>query len=427
MSDKNSLKVFSGETERLICLSSEITDCHHSTPKWTDYGKIVIRNFNIKNGSLSLEKPSYTDDKTFNDRIARSVPEAGDLIITREAPMGQVCKIPDGLECCLGQRMVLIKPNKHRISSDYLLYALQSEFVQKQINQNDRTGSIVSNLRIPVLKDLLIPMFDSVKRQWVAKILSAIDAKIELNNQINKKLEGMAKLIYDYWFVQFDFPISKEQAIAMGDPSLEGIPYKSSGGKMVYNEQLKREIPEGWGCEIISELLDESKGLKKIPTSQYLKEGKYPIVDQSRDFICGFTDDKNSVINGSNEAKIIFGDHTRILKLINFDFARGADGTQVISSNPERLPLHFFYHTLLKIDLSNYGYARHFKFLKAINILVPNSVLSTEFDKIVSEFYIKKRENIRQNQKLSELRDWLLPMLMNGQVSPTREASVTEQ
>ena len=97
----------------------------------------------------------------------------------------------------------------------------------------------------------LNPRFpDLNEQQKIASVLSALDSKIELNNRINAELEAMAKTLYDYWFVQFDFPISEEQAIAMGKPELKGKPYKSSGGKMVYNKELKREIPEGWQMRI---------------------------------------------------------------------------------------------------------------------------------------------------------------------------------
>ncbi|MFM6076620.1 MAG: restriction endonuclease subunit S, partial [Dolichospermum sp.] len=156
--------------------------------------------------------------------ISRSQPYPGDLIITREAPMGEVCIIPDGIECCLGQRLVLIKPNLNKINNKYLLYALLSEYTQKQIQQSNNTGSIVSNLRIPLLKNLDIPLNNNQDK--IAAVLSYLDDKIEINNRINSELENLAKTIYDYWFVQFDFPDEN------------GKPYKSSGGKMVYNQEL---------------------------------------------------------------------------------------------------------------------------------------------------------------------------------------------
>jgi type I restriction enzyme S subunit len=101
---------------------------------------------------------------------------------------------------------------------------------------------------------------------------------------------------------------------------------------------------------------------------------------------------------------------------VNFNFARGAYGTQVLLSKNSRMPQHLFYHSLLKIDLSNYGYARHFKFLKDSKIVSPDEISSKKFEKIATRFFNLIRENRIQNQQLSSLRDWMLPMLMNGQV-----------
>jgi type I restriction enzyme S subunit len=252
--------------------------------------------------------------------------------------------------------------------------------------------------------EFLIPDFDFPTQQKIAAVLSALDAKIELNQRINAELESMAKTLYDYWFVQFDFPNEK------------GKPYKSAGGKMVWNEELKREIPLGWSSVMVGEILGKEPKTKKILNSDILPIGTIPVIDQSADFIAGFTDDKNGLIK-ITEPRIIFGDHTRILKLINFDFARGADGTQVLLSNTNRLPQHLLYHTLLKIDLSNYGYARHFKFLKETRIILPDEKISRDFEGIAKSYYDVIKHNIFENLVLTELRGWLLPMLMNGQVT----------
>src|SRR5690606_14146180 len=99
----------------------------------------------------------------------------------------------------------------------------------------------------------------SIQKQ-IAKVLSDLDAKIEVNNKINKELEAMAKTLYDYWFVQFEFPTSEAQAKQIGNLSIVGKPYKSSGGKMVYNEELKREIPEGWEVKELQEFAETGSG-----------------------------------------------------------------------------------------------------------------------------------------------------------------------
>ena len=228
----------------------------------------------------------------------------------------------------------------------------------------------------------------------------------------------MAKTLYDYWFVQFDFPNSPPLEGWQNSKNFDGVVgYKSSGGKMVYNETLKREIPEGWDVKTVGNILDKNKATNKINAKEYLNMGKIPVIDQSTNFICGFTNDESSLITTKEKPAIVFGDHTRILKLINFDFARGADGTQILFSKIENMPQFLLYYSLLKIDLSNYGYARHFKFLKEQNLLIPKKEIAKEFNDLVKSYYVKIYNNLKQNQELSALRDWLLPMLMNGQVS----------
>lgn len=195
------------ETNTLESMCELIVDCPHSTPEWTDKGYLVTRNQNIKNGVLDLGSPSFTNRTDYLKRIKRAKPAAGDIIFTREAPMGEVCMIPDGLECCLGQRQVLLRP-KFDICGEYLFWALQSPYVQNQISWNQGTGSTVSNVRIPVLKALSIPRHQN-KESGIAKILSDVSRKIELNRQTNQTLEQIAQAIFKSWFVDFEPTLAK--------------------------------------------------------------------------------------------------------------------------------------------------------------------------------------------------------------------------
>ncbi len=264
------------------------------------------------------------------------------------------------------------------------------------------------------LHEINVPYINPEHQKPLADFLYLIDSKIELNNRINAELETMAKILYNYWFVQFDFP------------DADGKPYKSRGGKMVWNEELKRQLPEGWETVNLGRLLSKDTTTKKIPASEIMQEGAFPVIDQSVSYISGFTNEVDAIIK-CDVPRIIFGDHTRVLKLINFDFARGADGTQVILSNNPRMPQHLLYHSLMKIDLSNKGYARHFKFLKDVPLVLPDIHYSERFDNTVNPYFKKIRHNIFENKQLSDLRDWLLPMLMNGQVKAGGYAAEEEE
>ncbi|MGE6445105.1 restriction endonuclease subunit S [Pseudomonas bubulae] len=197
-----------------LCIA--VLDCHHSTPVWTKAGAVVIRNQNIRDGKLDLSEASFTNDQHFAERTRRATPMFGDLVITREAPMGLVCMIPEGLRCCLGQRMVLLRLNCEEASSTYVLYALLGEDVQRSISVAGGTGSTVSNLRIPVLKQLKIFVPGLPEQQAIATALSDVDALLSaLERLLAKKrdlkqgamqqlLTGQIRLpgFYEEWVVK---------------------------------------------------------------------------------------------------------------------------------------------------------------------------------------------------------------------------------
>ena len=421
-------KTFHGNTAPLHKLCISITDCHHSTPKWSESGKIVVRNFNIKEGKLDLSDLSYTNEKTYQERISRAEPEAGDLIITREAPMGEICVIPEGIECCLGQRMVLIKPDPKKIESKYLLYAMLAEFVQKQINQSNKTGSIVSNLRIPLLKDIEIPLIDGAEQ--IAAVLSTLDAKIDCNNRINSELEAMAKTLYDYWFVQFDFPFD----FAQGKTDAKGKPYKSSGGKMIYNPTLKRGIPAGWRDSNIlafADLLGGGTPTKKKP--EYWN-GDIPFftpTDADRTIFKFATEDYITEEGLKKSSTKLFGKNTVFIT------ARGSVGKLVLAGvdmamNQSCYALHAkpgISHTYLfflakelihHLEVKSSGSVFNSivsNDIEFTNLAIPDSAVVEKFAGIVEPAFERIANNTKENRHLTHLRDWLLPMLMNGQVT----------
>lgn len=179
---------------KLQNLCVDIIDCPHSTPEWKKEGVRVVRNFNLKNGNIDFSDGYYVDEETYLNRIKRAIPEAGDIIISREAPMGVVGIVPENLKCCLGQRLVLLKVDKSKCNPFYLLFMLMSNFVQTQFKRADATGSIVSNLCIPDLKEIIIPMVDNGQEN-IAKLLEAINNKMLINNKINDNLPYQSLMV----------------------------------------------------------------------------------------------------------------------------------------------------------------------------------------------------------------------------------------
>ena len=238
-----------------------IVDCPQSTPKWTKSGTLVLRSHNIRGGRLDLSDRSFTDEHHYKQRSRRAELRSGDLVITREAPMGEVCMIPEGVRCCLGQRMVLLRPNSRNCVPRFLLYALQSPHVQNQISWSEGTGSTVSNLRIPHLEALRIFTPPRDEQQTIAAVLGSLDDKIEQNRRTGAKLEGLARAVFKAWFVDFE-PV---KAKAAGATAFPGMPPETFAALPTWlvDSQLG-PVPEGWEVTRWGEIasLEYGKGLK---------------------------------------------------------------------------------------------------------------------------------------------------------------------
>lgn len=398
----------------LESLCKKIIDCPHSTPKWQNEGIPVIRNYNLKNGKIDCKNLSFVSEEDYKERVRRAIPEESDIIISREAPMGVVGIVPKGFQCCLGQRLVLLKIDKSKCLPKYLLYTLMSEYVQLQIRRINQTGSIVSNLNISSLKELKILLHNFEEQRKIANILSAIDDKIQINNQINQELEAMAKTLYDYWFVQFDFP------------DQNGKPYKSSGGKMVYNSELKREIPEGWGVEKLEKIANITMGQSPKGTS-YNEVGEGMLFFQgSTDFGWRFPVARQYTTEPSRIAEeddILLSVRAPVGTL-NIADTRCCIGRGLAAINSKVGANSYIFNVMQDFkklfDMINSVGTTFGSITKddlySLQLVYPPTELLMEFDQLVKSFDREIKNRSRQNQELNQLRDWLLPMLMNGQV-----------
>lgn len=278
-------------------------------------------------------------------------------------------------------------------------------------------------------QEILVP--EILSQQKIASVLSALDDKIELNNKINAELEAMAKMLYDYWFVQFDFP------------NADGKPYKSSGGEMVYDEVLKREIPKGWkvksfeglvaftrGISYTSSTINDTSGVPMINLKSFNLNGTYRI-----DGIKYFTGkvNENKLIS-KGDLLIAITDVTREAEIIgraislpefNVDVVCSCDVARVdiLDNAFEKNYLRFLfnskhYHNYIK----HYASGTLVLHLDLNGILwykdiIPPMDLQEKFQSFSANIEDKIQANHKQNQELASLRDWLLPMLMNGQVT----------
>lgn len=294
-------------------------------------------------------------------------------------------------------------PNETIVDFNYLYqYLISDQLTNFFNNQNSSTSGSHKRIDVDLFLDMEIDLPALDFQRKVGKLVNLND-KISLNTRINAELEAMAKQLYDYWFVQFDFPDEN------------GRPYKSSGGKMVYNEKLKREIPEGWYVSQIENILDKVDSTPRLFTEEYLQEGKYPVIDQTTDvYFIGFTNREDAVLN--KYPVVVFGDHSCAVKYVNFPFVRGADGTQIMLSNNTNISIEYLYFAVKNIRL-NKGYARHYSFVKDSPIIIPTSNLANKYKNIATNLFKQITQRRFENKFLTHLRDSLLPMLMNGQVT----------
>jgi type I restriction enzyme S subunit len=294
----------------------------------------------------------------------------------------------------------------------------QSSGIRKNLNANDIKNFVV---RLP--KDL-------TEQKKIAAVLSALDAKIDCNNRINGELTAMAKTLYDYWFVQFDFPFD----FASGKPDKNGKPYKSSGGKMVYNPTLKREIPAGWNSATASELLEfnPSLTLKAGNEASYIDMNSLPISgfmtsEPERKEFRGGAKFQNGDVVVARITPCLENGKTALITLLNNDEV-GFGSTEFIVIRGRHQPLRGFAAQLSRSDsfrqfaISNMtgtsGRKRiDAKTLETYSLPVPPPEILLRFEKIVAPFYTRLTTNAKENKELTQLRDWLLPMLMNGQVT----------
>lgn len=370
----------------------------------------VFNNYFVPETLSDLMNTSEKEQETFSV-------QAGDIFLTRtsevvdELGMSSVA-IKDYPNATFSGFLKRLRPTKSKVTYPrYMAFYLRSQLFRKTMT-NNAVMTLRASLNEAIFSylELLLPEYDDQVK--AGDLLFLMNQKIEINNRINAELEAMAKTLYDYWFVQFDFPFD----FAQGKPAAHGKPYKSSGGKMVYNPTLKREIPERWEVAVIADVLGKTPPSNKVLNQEINVVGSIPVIDQSQDYICGFTDDISALIMPT-QPHVVFGDHTRAVKLVNFEYARGADGTQILLSNNSRMPGYLLYQAVSDIDLSNYGYARHFKFLKDSKIILPNESIAARYHEVVAPWYEKIKGGIFENQHLMRLRDWLIPMLMNGQVT----------
>lgn len=390
----------------------------YSQPELLDYGKYkVLRVGNFFSNSSWY----YSDLELEDDKYC----DFGDLLFAWSASFGP--RIWDGDKTIYHYHIWKMIPNNQILDKTYLYYYLSNK---TKSFMSSTHGSIMLHLTKVFIEDLKILYPKNLPTQKsIAKVLSDLDAKIELNNKINRELEAMAKTLYDYWFVQFDFP------------NANGKPYKSSGGKMVYNAELKREIPEGWVAGSFGDYCPSTGGFA-FKSSWWTDKGVsvVKIKDIQEDYSIDISqlakvdlsdkkvDDKFKAkpgdvliaMTGATIGKYAIVPITDSPVYVNQRvgyFNLGSNPTKKLPYLINSLSQKYFREVVFSIaggaaqpNISN-------EQINSIPLLIPDKSVIENYNQKFSSVYQTILNNQRQNQLLTALRDWLLPMLMNGQVT----------
>lgn len=412
---------------------ADVYDGPHATPKKLEKGPYFLSISSLEKGRLDLNKSAFLSEADFKKWTKRVTPKEGDLLFSYETRLGEAALMPSGIRACLGRRMGLLRLNREKVTPEYVLYAYLSPAFQQTIKANTITGATVDRIALNELPSFPIRIPPIEEQKKVAKLLSEIDKKIELNNRINAELEAMAKTLYDYWFVQFDFPDDSPQG--------QGKPYKTSGGKMVYNPTLKREIPEGWEVKTFGDYSKVKSGfafksswwqekgipvlkIKDIQENNSLDQNNLSFVsaekiDVARKFICK----KHDVViamTGATIGKFAVIPHMEKPLLVNQRVGLYDLGSEPINRLPfllNSMKQPIFREKIFQLAGGAAQPNISGDQLDKIPLIHPPHFIVDDFNSKLSYQYSMYCNLESENQKLIELRDWLLPMLMNGQVT----------
>ena len=407
-------KIKDGEKEIRLCnfvdvyYNWAITTAQHDGFMLATASPNEISKFQLKKGQVALTKDSETRDDI---GIPTYIADDFDDVI-------------------LGYHCALITPNKDILDGRYLNALLQTDYAKKYFACNASGSGQRYALSIEALNSFPVPVIPLQEQKQIGETFSALDKKIELNRAINQNLEAMAKQIYDYWFVQFDFP------------NEDGKPYKSSGGAMVWNEELKREIPQGWSNMSIGDYAPCKSGYA-FKSKDFGDKG-LPVIkigNIQENYTLDMTD--SQCIGLFNKTLFLAKRYDLVIAMTGATIGKFAisQSNYWVNQRVGRfdlgdrplLRLGFLFNSLKQ----EYFREQVFQIacgcaqpnisaeqIDSISILKPNDVILNQFNKLCEPLLELQSENYLQIEELTKQRDELLPLLMSGQVSVNSDLSL---
>lgn len=368
-----------------------IVDCPHSTEPDEGQGYPIIRTPNIGKGYLNLEGVQRVSKEAYDRRNKRAIPQPNDLILAREAPAGNIAIIPEGLEVCLGQRTVLIRPNKNVVNPLFLNYYLNAPEQRHHLLRNSN-GATVSHVNMPIIRNLplVLPTMGTQKR--IASILSACDELIENNRKQIKLLEEAAQRLYKEWFIGLKFPGHETTPI---DP--------------------ETNLPEGWRKGILSDIAEFKRG--KTITASQAEKGTIPVVAGGLEpaYYHSKANAKGPVVTISAS-----GANAGFTRLYTTDI--WASDCSFLSADASRVFLFVYesvkcigrnFKHLQRGSAQPHVYPSH---INSMEMLIPTVHYQVAFCETVKPFISQISILYHSIEDAKEARDRLLPKLMSGEI-----------
>lgn len=414
---------------------NEIVESVSETHPFTEEKLYAVNTSDVENGKMLFPPLLSTDE--LKGQFKKTI-QNGDILFSEIRPANRhfaVVNVENPEKYVASTKLMVLRKYNNAVDSDYFYYWLtNASFLEVLQRRAENRICSFPQITFELLSEYTVPVPNIEIQKNIARFLSTVDAKLDNNNDICANLEAMAKLLYDYWFVQFDFPDEN------------GKPYRSSGGKMVWNEELKREIPEGWEVHKIGDIISTERGISYSTPNIATGEG-VPMLNLAT-FMPGGGDYK------ADGLKHYLGDYPNSKTLKPYDlimcntqqtaikFETDIIGRAMLTPDVFDGDVVFSHHVnvirtddeslkyyLLFLFNSNYFHKYISGFTNGTNILglsfngvedylleIPSHDILTKFGAIVLETEKKKSAIFKENRQLAELRDFLLPMLMNGQV-----------
>lgn len=398
-----------------------IVDCEHKTAPTQEEGIPSIRTTDISNGRLDLRNANKVSEETYKLWTQRLEPRPLDLILAREAPVGEVGIVPPGQRVCLGQRTVLIRPDPSKVYPYFLMYLLLTPEMRHEVTAKAE-GSVVPHLNMADIRRLRLPKLPPISVQRsAADVLRVLDNKIELNRQMNETLEGIARAIFKAWFVDFEPVFRPEVAGEYGHLFPRGL-----------NEE---GVPEGWRKGKLSEIIELiGGGTPKTSVSTYW-DGEIPWYSvrdapSESDVFVIKTEKSITQAGVDNSSAKVLPENTTIIS------ARGTVGKLALAGVPMAMNqscygitgaagfpdfFTFFYVRAMIEGLQQRTHGTVFATItrqtfSTVDVVIPPVELANGYEEQVTPLLNRLRHNLFEAMTLAELRDTLLPKLISGEV-----------